>query len=48
MGQERLTNLALINVNYGIIYDFDELIDIFAARHPRKLELDWLPKAKST
>ena len=41
MNKERLTNLALLHVNYGVSYDYDKLVDIFAAKHPRRLELEW-------
>ena len=41
MNKERLTNLALLHVNYGVSYDYDKLVDIFATKHPRGLELEW-------
>ena len=45
MGEERLTNLALLHVNYGVRYDYEKLVDLFAAKHPRRMELDWPLKA---
>ena len=32
MGQERLTGLALMHVNYGMELNLDEIISIFASR----------------
>lgn len=37
---ERLSGLALMNVNYGEKIDPDEVLDAFAKTHPRKLELN--------
>ena len=46
MGQERLTNLALIHVNYGLQYDYEEIVNLFAIQHPRRMELEWPLHAK--
>jgi hypothetical protein len=42
MSQQRLTSLALMHIHYGHSIDFDEVVDIFARLHPRRLELDSL------
>jgi len=39
MGEERLTGLALMNVHSDISLDINELIDVFASRHPRRMKL---------
>ena len=36
---ERLSGLALMNVNYGEKIDLDEVVDIFAKTYPRNMEL---------
>ena len=45
MGEERLKNLALLHVNYGVRYEYKKLVDLFAAKYPRRMELDWPLKA---
>ena len=39
MGQDRLSSLALIHIHYGHKIDLDEVVDTFAKKHPRKIEL---------
>ena len=39
MGQERLSSLALINIHYQVKIDLDEVVNLFATKHPRRLEL---------
>ena len=39
MGEERLSALAMIHTHYDMAIDLEEVIDIFANLHPRKLEL---------
>ena len=39
MGQERLTGLALLHINYSLELDLDEIINIFAHKHPRRMLL---------
>lgn len=39
MDEERLTGLAVMNVHSDISLDTEELIDIFAMRHPRRIKL---------
>ena len=40
MGQERLTGLALMHVHYATEIDLDEVINIFARQHPRRMLLE--------
>ena len=40
MGQERLSSLALINIHYQVKIDFDEVVNLFASKHPWRLELN--------
>ena len=35
MGQERLTGLALLHINYSLELDLDEIFNIFARKHPQ-------------
>ena len=44
MGEERLTNLALMHCHYHVKYDYNSIIDMFSAKHPRRLELDSILK----
>ena len=37
MGQERLSSLALLHINYSIKIDLDAIIDIFARNHSRRM-----------
>ena len=39
MGQERLTALALLNIEKDIIPDIEKIVDAFAKQAPRKLQL---------
>ena len=39
MGQERLSGLALMHINYGTELDFEEIINIFAQKHSRRMVL---------
>ena len=39
MTTETQSGLAMINVHYGRAIDIDEIINIFASRHPRRLLL---------
>ena len=39
MTTERQSGLAMMNINYGRAIDIDEIINIFATRHPRRLAL---------
>ena len=39
MGQERLSGLALMHIQYGIEIDYEEVINIFARKHPRRMVL---------
>ena len=39
MGQERLSGLALMHVHYGMELNLEEIIDIFARKHPRRIML---------
>ena len=47
MGQERLSSLALMHIHYQVKIDLDEVVNLFATKHPRRLELgttdpEWL------
>ena len=39
MGQERLSGLALMHINYSMGIDLDEVNNIFARKHPRRMAL---------
>ena len=39
MGQERLSSVALIHFHYQVKIDLDEVVNLFATKHPRRLEL---------
>ena len=39
MGQERLTALALLNIERDIMPDIEKIINVFAKQAPRKLQL---------
>ena len=39
MGQERLSGLALMHIQYGMELNLDEIFYIFARKHPRRMEL---------
>ena len=38
-GQERLSSLALMHIHYQVKIDLDEVVNLFATKHPRRLEL---------
>ena len=40
MGEERLSNLALVHVHYGKKVNLNDVIDLFAKKHPRRMELE--------
>ncbi|ELU16722.1 hypothetical protein CAPTEDRAFT_113640, partial [Capitella teleta] len=42
MGSERLSFLALLHVHYDMHVDLDKVVDIFAHKHPRRLELKFI------
>ena len=44
MGQERLSALALLHISYDKKIDLEEVVDIYARLHPRRLELSSLIK----
>ena len=44
MSDERLTNLALIHVNYDREYDLDDIVQRYKNLHSRRLELDSIIK----
>ena len=39
MGQERLSSLALMHIHYQVKIDLDEVVNLFATKHPRRLKL---------
>ena len=42
MGKDRLSHLALLHIHYDTQTDLDEVVDVYAHLHPRRLELDSL------
>ena len=44
MGQERLSSLALMHINYQVRIDLDEVVNLFATKHPWRLELGTILK----
>ena len=44
MGQERLSSLALMHIHYQVKIDLDEVVNLFATKHPRRLELGTILK----
>ena len=42
MGQERLSGLALMHVHYGMELNLDEIVNIFARKHPRRMVLSYI------
>ena len=44
MSENRLTNLAIIHTHRDVEIDYEEAIDVFAKRHPRRMELDSIIK----
>ena len=39
MTGDRLTSLALMHIHYDFCIDLDEIVDIFAEMHPRRMQL---------
>ena len=39
VGQDRLTGLALLHIHYSLELDLDEIITIFARKHPQRMLL---------
>ena len=39
MGQKRLSSLALIHIYYQVKILLDEVVNLFATKHPRMLEI---------
>ena len=39
MGQDRLTDLALLNIHYDMELELDDVIDIFSRKHLRRMML---------
>lgn len=39
MGEERLNGLALMHAHRDIALDLDEIIDLFASLHPRRMRM---------
>ena len=37
MGQERMTGLALMHIKYGMKLNLDDIINIFAGQHQRRM-----------
>ena len=48
MGGERQANLALVHIHYDKEIILDEVVTLFAAMHPRRLELDSIIKPRDT
>ena len=44
MGQERLSALALMHIHYQVRIDLDEVVNLFATKNPRRLELGTILK----
>ena len=44
MGQERMTALALMHIHYNSDIDLNEVVNIYAQMHPRRMELEYLVK----
>ena len=40
MGEERLSGLALLHINYTMELNLDEIINIFTQKHPRRMILN--------
>ena len=39
MGHENLSSLALMHIHYQVKIDLKELVNLFATKYPRRLEL---------
>ena len=37
--EDRLNGLALLHVHYGISIDIEKVLDSFARKHPRRLQI---------
>ena len=48
MGQERLSSLALMHIYYQVKIDLDEVVNLFATEHPRRLELGTILRDKGS
>ena len=44
MSENRLTNLALIHIHREVQINYEQAIDVFAKKHPRRMELESLMK----
>ena len=44
MGQERRSSLALMHIHYQVKIDLDEVVNLFATKHPQRLELGTILK----
>ena len=42
MTTERQSGLAMMNIHYGRAIDIDEIVNIFATQHPRRLLLRYI------
>ncbi|XP_013879734.1 uncharacterized protein LOC106528984 isoform X3 [Austrofundulus limnaeus] len=42
MGKERLSSLALLHIHYSKHVELDSVVDVFAKKHARRMELDCL------
>ena len=45
--EEQLSGLALMNVHSDISFDMEELINMFAMKHPRRIKLNVTQSAKT-
>jgi len=44
MGRERLSSLVLMHIHCQVKIDLDEVVNLFATKHPRRLELGTILK----
>lgn len=42
MGQERLNGLSMLNINKDMKVDPEEILDLFAKKHARKLQFQFI------
>jgi len=42
MAQDRLSSLALIHIHYVMEIDLDEVVAIFSAKEPRRMQLTYI------
>ena len=47
MAQERRSSLVLMHIQYQVKIDLDEVVNLFATKHPQRLELGTILKGKS-